>query len=90
VAIARWSADDFVVVLYRADSHYDSTASSRFQVVVSSPRLDALATAATVQALRQDQREAPQREVARRQKEIDDAKRAAAQAREANIAAFRP
>jgi hypothetical protein len=90
VAIARWHDADYAVVLYRADSSYGSSASTRFQLVVSSPRLDALAHTAAVQALRQDQREAPQREVARHQKAIDDAKLAAAQAREANIAAFRP
>jgi hypothetical protein len=43
-----------------------------------------------MQATRQDAREAPQREMARHQKELDDAKLAAAQAREANVAAFRP
>jgi hypothetical protein len=90
VAIARWGDADFAVVLYRADSSYGSTASTRFQLVVSSPRLDALAQNATVQARRQDQREAPQLETARHQKEIEDARLAAAQAREANVAAFRP
>ena len=90
VAIARWGDADFAVVLYRAESSYGSTASTRFQLVVSSPRLDALAHTAAVQALRQDQREAPQRETARHQKELEDAKLAAAQAREANVAAFRP
>jgi hypothetical protein len=90
VAIARWGDADYAVVLYRADSSYGSTASIRFQLVVSSPRLDALAHTAAVQALRQDQREAPQREIARHQKEIDDAKLAAAHAREANVAAFKP
>ena len=90
VAIARWGDADYAVVLYRADSSYGSTASIRFQLVVSSPRLDALAHTAAVQAVRQDQREAPQREIARHQKEIDDAKLAAAKAREANVAAFKP
>jgi hypothetical protein len=90
LAIARWAEGDFAVVLYRAESSYGSTGSTHFQLVVSSPRLDALAHTATVQALRQDQREAPQRETARHQKEIDDAKLATAQAREANVAAFRP
>jgi hypothetical protein len=90
VAIARWGEADVAVVLYRADSSYGSTASTRFQLVVSSPRLDALAHTAAVQALRQDQREAPQRESARQQKEIDDARRATEQTREANVAAFRP
>jgi hypothetical protein len=90
VAIARWGDADFVVVLYRADISYDTTATAHFQLVVSSPRLDALAQTASVQAVRQDRREAPQRESARHQKEIDDARRASAQAREANVAAFRP
>ncbi len=50
VAIARWGDADYAVVLYRADSSYGSTASTRFQLVVSSPRLDALAHTAAVQA----------------------------------------
>ncbi len=90
VAIARWGEADFAVVLYRADSSYDATANPRFQLVVSAPQLDALARTATVQALQQERREAPQREVARHQKELDAAKVAAAKAREANVAAFRP
>ena len=90
VAIARWGEADVAMVLYRAESSYGSTRNTRFQLVVSSPRLNGLAHTAAVQALRQDQREAPQREVARHQKEIDDARLAAAQAREANVAAFRP
>jgi hypothetical protein len=90
VAIARWGDADYAVVLYRADSSYGSTARTRFQLVISSPRLDALAHTAAMQATRQDAREAPQREMARHQKELDDAKLAAAQAREANVAAFRP
>ncbi len=90
LAIARWGDADYTVVLYRADSSYGSTASTRFQLVVSSPTLDALARTAAGQALRQDQREAPQRESARHKKEVEDARLAAAQAREANVAAFRP
>jgi hypothetical protein len=90
LAIARWGDDEYAVVLYRADSSYGSTSSTRFQLVVSSPTLDALARTAAGQAVRQDQREAPQRESARHKKEIEDARLASEKAREANVAAFRP
>jgi hypothetical protein len=90
VAIARWGDADYAVVLYRAESSYGSTASTRFQLVVSSPALDALAHTAAGQAVRLDQREAPQRESARHKKELEDARLAAAKTRDANVAAFHP
>lgn len=89
-AIARWGDTDYAVVLYRADSSYGSTASTRFQLVVSSPTLDAQARIAAGQAVRQDQLDAPQRESARRKKEVEDARLASEKVRQANIAAFRP
>jgi hypothetical protein len=83
-SIARWGNADYSVVLHR------STYASAFRLVVTSPRLDALARTAAAQALRLEAREAPQREVARQQKEEDDNRALQEKAREANKAVFRP
>ena len=53
-------------------------------------RLEALARTADAQAIRLDQREAPQREIAREKKEVEDTRLSQAKARAANKAAFRP
>ncbi len=58
--------------------------------LVTSPRLDALARTAVAQARLQDEREAPQREVARQKQEADAAQAAQEKARDTNKAAFRP
>jgi hypothetical protein len=52
--------------------------------------LNVLARRAETQALRLDQREAPQRERARQKTEADDARASRDKARLANKAAFRP
>jgi hypothetical protein len=83
--IARWAGADYSVVLYR----YRSYASS-FRLIVASPHLEALARAADLQAIRLDDREAPQRETARQKKETDDLRVSQAKARVANKATFRP
>jgi len=82
--LARWSGADFAVVLYRMSY------ASAVRMIVTSVRLDALARTAATQADRLDEREAPQREVARQKKEAGDAKAASERARVANKAAFRP
>jgi len=82
--LARWGDSEYSVVLYR------SAYVSAFRLVVTSPKLDALARTAAAQALRLDTREAPQRELARQQKEKEDARAAQEKAREANKALFRP
>jgi hypothetical protein len=82
--VARWGDVDYSVVLYRA------TYSSAFRLIVTSPRLEALAKIADAHAIRLDQREAPQREIARQKKEDEDARVAEEKARGANKAAFRP
>lgn len=82
--VARWGDAEYSVVLYR--SSYESG----FRVIVTSPRLEALARRADAQALRLDEREAPAREIARQKKETDDARAAQDKARLANKAAFRP
>ena len=83
--VARWVGADYSVVLY----HYRSYASS-FRLVVASPRLEALARVADLQAIKLDDREAPQRETARQKKETDDLRVTQEKARVANKATFRP
>ena len=68
--IAQWGDVDYSVGLYR------SSFASEFRVVVTSPRLEALAQTATAEAIRLDEREAPQREVDRKKKEADDTRAA--------------
>jgi hypothetical protein len=82
--ISRWEGADHAVELYR--SSYATT----FRMIVTSPRLDALARTATAQALRLDAREAPQREIDRQKKEVDDARATQEKARAVNKATFRP
>jgi hypothetical protein len=87
--VARWGDADYSVVLYRASDLYRSS-SSQFRVIVTSPRLEALARSADAEAVRLDQREAPQREIARQKKEVEDARQSQEKARISNKAAFRP
>jgi hypothetical protein len=82
--VARWGDADYSVVLYR------SSYASGFRMLVTSVRLEALARIAEAQALRLDEREAPQREIARQKKEADDTRAAQEKARLANKAGFRP
>jgi hypothetical protein len=81
--VARWAGADYSVVLYRGYS-------SDFRLIVASPRLEALARTADVQATRLDDREAPQREIARQKKETEDTRASQEKSRVANKAAFRP
>ena len=82
--IAQWGDADYSVTLYR------SSFASQFRVVVTSPRLEALAHTATAEAIRLDEQEAPQREIDRKQKEADDSRAAQEKARLANKATFKP
>ena len=82
--IAQWGDLDYSVGLYR------SSFVSEFRVVVTSPRLEALARTASTEAIRLDEREAPQRELDRKQKEADDTRAAQEKARLANKATFTP
>jgi len=84
IAISRWEGADYAVGLYRAV--YATT----FRMIVTSPRLEALARTADAQSLRLDAREAPQRELARQKKEVDDARATQEKARTVNKATFRP
>ncbi len=82
--LAHWGDADYSAILYR------SSYAAGFRLVVASARLESMARAAEARAVRQDDVEAPAREVARRKKQADDAHAAEEQAREKNKAAFRP
>jgi hypothetical protein len=82
--VARWGDADVTVVLLRASY------ASGFRLIVTSPRLDALAQAAEVKAQRLDLVEGPRREADRQKKEAADAHALLEQVRLANKAAFRP
>src|SRR5581483_3609949 len=83
VRVAQWGSAEYTAVLYR------SPYASGFRMVVTSPRLIALARKAEAQALRLEERGAPERERARQQKEADSERAAKAKARSANKAAFK-
>jgi hypothetical protein len=82
--VARWGDADYSVVLYR------TSYASGFRIIVTSTKLEALARIADAQAIRLDEREAPQLEIARGKKEVEDARLSSEKARAANKAAFRP
>ena len=82
--VAGWGTAEYTAVLYR--SSYES----EFRMIVTSVRLNALARTAEAQALRLDERDAPQRERARQKQEADEARAAKDKARLANKATFTP
>jgi hypothetical protein len=84
MSISRWGTDDYSVVLFRASF------GEGFQVVVTSTALDALARTADAQAVRQDQREAPERAIAQQKKAAEDARLSLEATRATNNAAFKP
>ena len=82
--VAQWSNGDATIVLSR------NAFTGGYQLVVASARLDALARTASAEAARLDQREAPARDIARRQQDADDARAAKEKARLANKEKFQP
>jgi hypothetical protein len=80
--LAHWEDSQYSVNL----TSYLST----FALVVSSKRLDALARVASVESMRLDKQEAPQRDVDRQQKQIDEHRVKQETARRVNKAIFRP
>jgi hypothetical protein len=82
------------ILAHWEDSHYalnlSSSYLSTFGLAVLSKRLDALARAATVEAIRLDEQDAPQRETARQQKQTDENRLKQETARRMNKAIFRP
>ena len=83
--VARWGDSEHAVVLYQTSSY-----GGAFRLIVTDVGLDDLARKAEAQAQRLDDREAPQREATRQQKERDESRVAAAKARAANKSVFRP
>lgn len=84
VVLARWGDGKHTVVLYETSAY-----GTAFRLVVTGSRLEALARTAETQAQRLDDREAPQREAARKQEDRDTALAAAAKARATNKRLFR-
>ena len=82
--VARWGDADVAVALLR------TSYASGFRLIVTSPRLEALAQAAEVKAQRLDLVEGPRRERDRQKKEAADAQTLLEQQRLANKATFRP
>ena len=82
--VARWEDSQYSLNLFRLS--YQSTPG----MLIFSKRLELIAQAALVEAIRLDAQEAPQREIDRQRKQ-DEEKRAAGQkVRPANKASFRP
>ena len=83
--LARWEDGGHTVVLYRTATYRET-----FRVIVTSVALEARARKAETESLRLDERDAPQREIARQKQEKDDVLAAAAKARLANKKVFKP
>ncbi len=83
--VARWRDAEHAVVLYRTSSYREA-----FRLIVTDLAVADLSRKGAIQALRLDEREAPQREIARQKKERDDARAAAEKARSANKGLFTP
>ncbi|MPZ21569.1 MAG: hypothetical protein GEV06_27310 [Luteitalea sp.] len=82
--VARWEDPQYSLTLFR------SSYPSAFGLLVSSKPLDALAQTATVEAIRLDEEEAPQRESARQQKQAEENRAKLDKARGVNKLTFRP
>jgi|SRR5581483_178846 len=82
--IARWEDAQYSFNLIRSSSLYD------YGLVMYSKRLDALAQAAITEAIRLDEQEAPQREIARQQKKDEENRVRQEKARRTNKVPFRP
>jgi hypothetical protein len=84
-AVARWGDLKDAVALYRTSSYREA-----FRLIVIDLAVAELERKNTLQALRLDEQQAPQREVARQKKEKDDARAASEKARSANKGLFKP
>lgn len=82
--IARWEDSQYSFNLFR--SSYQPT----FGMLVFSKQLDALAQTSIAEALRLDEQQAPEREIALQNKQDSENRAAQAKARLTNKAAFRP
>jgi hypothetical protein len=82
--LARWEDPEYSYNLVRTGDR------SSFSLVLYSKRLDALAQAAIVQAVRQETADAPQREIERQKKRADDESLLLEKARSTNRPNFQP
>jgi len=82
--VAGWGNAEYSAVLYR------SSYASGFRMIVTSVQLNGLARTAQAEARRLDERDAPQRELARQKQEADEARASKDKARLANKATFTP
>jgi hypothetical protein len=83
VVIARWEDSQYSFNLYR------STYQPTFGMMAFSKKLDALARAATTEAIRLDAQEAPQQEIQRQQREDEKNRESLEKARQENKSNFR-
>lgn len=82
--LATWGDAESKLALFRASYPV------KYRLVVESTHMANLAQVALVEAVRLDAREAPQRELEKRQKAADDEKTAQEEAKRLNLPAFRP
>ncbi len=82
--IARWEDPQYSINLFRF------TYKSTFGLLIFSKRLDVLAQAAIVEAVRLNEKEKPQREIDRKNREEEEKRASGQKARPANKAGFRP
>jgi len=82
--LARWEDSDYSCNLVRSGDH------SSFAMILYSKRLDALAQAASTEAVRIEEQEAPQRETAAREKQAEAERLLLDTARSLNKPNFRP
>jgi hypothetical protein len=83
--VARWADGKRAVALYRTSSYRDV-----YRLIVTDTAAADLARKGATQALRLDEQQAPQREIARQKKERDDARIASEKARRENKDLFKP
>ncbi len=82
--LASWGSTEYAATLFRVSDR------NAFRFVISSSRLAEQARLAVVEAARLDKIDAPLREIAKRQKETDDARAADEKTRRENLPGFRP
>ena len=82
--LARWEDPEYSYNLVETGNR------SSFAMVLYSKRADALAQAASVEAVQREAQEAPQREVEKQKKRLDDERSVLDKARSANKPNFRP
>ena len=82
--VARWQDSDYSCDLVRTGDR------SSFALILYSKRVDGLAQAADIEAVRLDAQEAPQREIDKQKKRVEDDQLALEKARSVNKLNFRP